>query len=64
MPGLCPDLDFEAFGEGHVHALGPHLLGDVVWNSVRLDDVSNWRRFKRSVEARFGLTEGERDAAF
>lgn len=64
LPGLCPDLDFSEFRESHVHALGPHLLGDVVWDSVSLDDVGSWGKFKRAVEARFGLTTGERDAAF
>lgn len=61
---MCPDLDFERFTEKHVGALGPHILGDAVWQLVRLDDVSNWGQFKRSVERRFGLTTGERDAAF
>ena len=59
MENLCMDLDFEQLRRPHLLTLGPHILGNAVWERLEGDDFDSWEEFKEVVQKDYGLTGAE-----
>ncbi len=59
LPGLCSGLSFGLLRRSHLEALGPHILGETVWDRIVDESFDSWEEFKRVVQEDYGLTGGE-----
>ncbi len=57
LVGLCPDFSLEELDRTQISALGPHILGDTVWERVEHEEFKTWEEFKAAIQADYGLTD-------
>ena len=62
--GLGAELKLNNLRREHLHQLGPHLLGEVIWGAIEHREFDTWFEMQALVDERWGLSPEQRRGAF